>query len=110
MKLNDRFFRKIFIGLVTFAFMLFFILGMTIFLGEPINSVRMWVGSLIVFFSINMIFDINGVRKKMITLFLSIVAMFIFFHSMLEWSFLPSLYGGAIILILGVLLYMTFVG
>lgn len=109
-KFDDKFFQKIFIALITLAIMLVFILSIHLFLDEPINSTRLWVAGLLPFLTINLIEDINGKWGKIIILFVSIIAMILFFRSMLEWSFTPSLLGASVMMILSVLLYMTFVG
>ena len=106
---NDQRFRKIFTGLVTLALLLIFVLSAHIFVGVPLNSSKLWSGSLIPFLAINLLTDINGIQRKLIVLSVSTVIMAIFFHAILNWPIAPSLYTGSIILVLSVLLYMTFI-
>jgi len=108
LKFTDRFFRKLFMGLATLALMLIVVLSVHLLLGVPLDSKPLWTGSLLAFLAINLIFDISSPAKKIITLGLSIVIMGGFFSAFLNWILVPSFLTGSIILILGVLLYMTF--
>ena len=108
-KFNDRRFKKVFTFLVTLALLLSFVISVNLFLGVPLDSSKLWAGSLIPFFAINLLTDVNSIHWKLIVLSVSIVIMGIFFHAILNWSLAPSLYAGTIILILSILLYMTFI-
>ena len=108
-RINDRFFKKLFTALVTLALLLIFVLAVHLFAGVPLNSVRLWMGGLLPFLFINIMFDVRTIQRKLIVLFVSILVMALFFHAILNWALAPSLYAGTIMLILSVLLYMTFV-
>jgi len=108
-KFNDRKFRKVFTFLVTLALLLSFILSVHLLLSVPLNSTKLWSGSLLPFLAINILADVSSIQRKILVLSVSIVIMGIFFHTILNWALAPSLYTGTIILILSALLYSTFV-
>ena len=109
MKLTNKRFKKIFILLINLSFTLTFILIMNFLLLVPINSKPLWTGSIIMFFAINIFYDINSIIGKLATLLLAIVLMTIFFSFMLNWSLNPSIYVASIGVSLVILLYMTFI-
>ena len=108
LKSTDRLFRKLFIGLVTMAIMLVFILSMHLLFQIPLNSKALWGGSILTYTAINLIFDIRGITRKIIVLSISSITMGIFFSKILNWNIGTSLLTGTVILIISVLLYMTF--
>lgn len=108
LKFSDRLFRKFFMGLVSLALMLVFVLSMHLFLGINLDSRPLWGGSILAFLAINLVFDINGVIKKIFILGVSSVILGTFFNAVLNWSLAPSLLTGTVILMLSVLLYMSF--
>ena len=107
-KFTDKLFRKIFIGLVTLAVMLVLILSMHMLFQIPLDSRVLWSGNILVFVAINLIFDINGITKKIIILGVSSIVIGVFLNSVLNWPLIPSLVMGIGILIISALLYMTF--
>lgn len=107
-KLIDRIFRELFMGLVTLAVMLIFILSMHLFMGIALFSKVLWSGSIFAYLAINLILDVKGIGKKVIVLGVSSVIMGIFFNAVLNWDLIPSLLTGMVILMLSILLYMTF--
>lgn len=108
-KITDQSFKKLFTFLLTLALLLTFVLSVHLLLGTPLDSTNLWVGSILPFLFINMLTNVRRIHTKLIVLSVSIFIMGIFFHEVLNWGLAPSLYAGAIILILSVLLYMTFV-
>lgn len=108
-KIDDTTFKKLFTFLLTLALLLAFILSVHLLLGVPFSSNKLLIGSVLPFLFINLLTNVKRIHTKLIVLSVSIVIMGIFFHAVLNWALAPSLYAGAIILILSVLLYMTFV-
>ncbi len=108
LKFTDKLFKKLFVGLVTLAVMLGLIICVHLLFGISLHSKSLWIGSILVYLSINLIFDINGIKKKIIILGVSSIIVGIFFIMALSWALAPSLLTAMIILILSVLLYMTF--
>lgn len=108
LKSTDRLFRKLFMGLVTMAIMLVFILSMNLLFQIPLNSKALWSGSILAYVAINLIFDIRGITRKIIILCISSITMGMFFSEILHWTLVTSLLTGTVILIISVLLYMTF--
>jgi len=108
MNKTDRIFRKIFMGLMTLALMLVFILSSHIFFAVPLDSKMLWTGSLLTYLVINLIIDICGIANKLIVLLVSIVILGIFFNTIINWPLGHSLMTGMVIMIVSGLLYFTF--
>lgn len=108
LKFTDKLFRKLFMGLVTLAVMLVFILGMNLLLGIPLDSKALWGGSLLTFVAINLILDVSGITKRLIILGVSIIILGVFFNAIINWPLVQSLLAGLVILVISGLLYITF--
>jgi hypothetical protein len=107
-KSTDKLFRKLFMGLVTLAVMLVFILGMHLLLGVPLDSKALWGGSVLTFLAINLILDLSGITKRLIVFGVSIVILGIFFNSIINWPLTSSFLAGLIIIVISGLLYISF--
>ncbi len=107
-KFTDQLFKKLFMGLVTLAVMIGLILSVHLLFEVSLQSRTLWTGSIIAYLSINLIFDISGIKKKIIILVVSSIVLGIFFLTVLSWALVPSLITAMVILILIILLYMTF--
>lgn len=95
-------------GLVTMAIMLGLILSVHLLFGVSLKSKPLWTGSIMAYLSINLIFDISGIKKKIIILVACSIMLGVFFFTILSWTLVPSLLAAMIILMLTILLYMTF--
>ena len=105
---TDKLFRKIFLGLLTLAAMLAFILSIHLFIGTPLNSGILWGGSVLTYLIVNLIIDISGIYNRLIILGAGIVMLTVFFISIIKWSVVPSLVTGMIIMVICGLLYISF--
>jgi hypothetical protein len=105
---SDKLFKKIFMGLVTFAVMLTFVLAVHLFFSVPINSKPLWIGSLLTYLVINLIIDLTGLINRIVILIVGIVLLTIFFIAIINWPIVPSLLTGMIIMVMSGLLYITF--
>lgn len=105
---TDKLFRKIFMGLTTFAVMLAFILTMNIFFSVPLDSKVLWAGSFITYLIINLIIDVSGIYNRLFILGTGIVILSIFFTNIIHWPILPSVLAGMVIMVIIGLFYITF--
>ena len=105
---TDKLFRKIFLGLMTLAVMLIFILAMNLFLDVSIYSKTLWGGSLLTYLIINLIIDVSGIQYRLLILVAGIIILATFFLLTLNWPLIPSLLIGLTIMIISGLLYISF--
>ena len=105
---TDKIFRKIFLGLLTLAVMLAFILMMHLFFDVPMESKILWVGSILTYLIINLIIDFSGIYNRLIILAAGIIILSVFFISVIKWPVVPSMVTGMVIMLVCGLLYISF--
>lgn len=105
---TDKIFRKIFLGLLTLAVMLVFVLAVHLFFDVPLESKILWGGSILTYLIINLIIDISGIYNRLVILGAGIIILAVFFVSIIKWPVIPSLVAGMVIMVVCGLLYITF--
>lgn len=105
---TDKIFRKIFLGLLTLAVMLAFVLTMNLFFGISLHSKTLWTGSILTYLIINLIIDISGIYNRLIILAVGVIILTVFFTSIIKWPVTPSIVTGLVIMMVCGLMYITF--